>query len=76
MNTLILLCGAGIGALIATILFLFVLKAWTKNRKVEDKIIDFNEANLATLKERNEIGRRQAKALETLAEWANENWKR
>ncbi len=90
MNTILFLCGAGAGALIATILLLFAVGMLRPNAKKEAQEAREQEAksdafrasagreaarHSLLLSERNAIGERQVKALETLAKWAEANWK-
>jgi len=72
MNTLLFLCGAGVGALISSIILLLVIRlmAGKTNAKGEE----FNVTTIALMRERNFTDKEIAKHLSTLAEWANHNW--
>lgn len=72
MNTIVFLCGAGCGSLIATLAMLFVMFRAVNNArsKETEKVHAYNEASLRALEERNEIGRAELKALEAIADAA------
>jgi hypothetical protein len=75
MNVLIFLGGLGSGAVITTMLFLFLINRLVGSRtKDSDRIQEYNEASVAELKRRNDIGERQVSALKTIATWCENNW--
>lgn len=69
-TTFILLCGAGIGALITTLLMLSLLRAWS-GKNIDDTKEEtrrVNKLNTDLLAERNNIGERQIDALNQLVQ--------
>lgn len=68
MNTLLFLCGAGVGAFVSTCLFLVLINVLLRNRKTTDRrAIAANEASIAELKRRNDIGEQELTALRDIA---------
>lgn len=82
MNTILFLCGAGTGALVATSFMIFLMNRLSREKTNQtNDVLHFNKLSLQALERRNDIGEQQLKALqqqahslETLAEWANHNY--
>lgn len=71
MNTMIFLGGLGVGAFIASIIFLIIIRVVAGRRAA-----DANAANLHELKRRNDIGEDQCHSLRTMANWCDLNMER
>lgn len=69
MNTLVFLCGAGVGALIASILMIvaLILSVQRKTDR-EKKAEDYNAQTVELMRERNEIDTEKALAMHRIAE--------
>jgi len=68
MNTLIFIAGMGLGALLATIILLGAIRLMMAgSKKAQRDTFNLNQQNNMLLQERNDIGKRQADALQKIA---------